>query len=89
MDEHVHQDVLADANILPGGSYSVREIEEALTQGLGGQAFLNCERGNKLVEVLPLLFMLSLFSTGVSLSSATANLSSYNCCLLACRFCSA
>ena len=44
------QEVLADHDIQPGGDYSVKQIQDALTEGLGGQAFLNCERDNVLVE---------------------------------------
>lgn len=45
------QEILEDHNIRPGDSYSVDKIQEALKEGLGGQAFLNCERNNVLIEV--------------------------------------
>lgn len=46
------QNVLSDHDIMPGGSYSVDEIEAAIEESLGGDAYLHCQGSqNTLVEV--------------------------------------
>lgn len=44
-------DVLDQRGIAPGGSYSVSEIQAAIVDAFGGDAFLHCQGRNVLVEI--------------------------------------